>query len=35
MNHVNSTCLHQGADWDGPERDRTAGFWMIPGGEGQ
>ena len=31
----NSTCLHQGVDWDGPERNRTVGFWMRPGGEGQ
>ena len=27
---ANSTCLHQGADWDGPERIRTVGFWMSP-----
>ena len=26
---VNSTCLHQGADWDGPERNRTVGFGLI------
>ena len=32
---ANSTCLHQGADWDGPERNRTVGFWMSPGGKGQ
>ena len=32
---ANSTCLHQGADWDGPERNRTVGFWISPGGKGQ
>ena len=32
---ANSTCWHQGADWDGPERNRTVGFWINPGGEGQ
>ena len=32
---ANSTCLHQGADWDGPERNRTVGFWMSPGVKGQ
>ena len=32
---ANSTCLHQGVDWDGPERNRTVGFWISPGGEGQ
>ena len=32
---ANSTCLHKGVDWDGPERNRTVGFWMRPGGEGQ
>ena len=32
---ANSTCLHQGADWNGPERNRTVGFWISPGGEGQ
>ena len=32
---ANSTCFHQGADWDGPERNRTVGFWMSPGGKGQ
>ena len=32
---ANSTCLHQGADQDGPERNRTVGFWMGPGGKGQ
>ena len=32
---ANSTCLHQGADWDGPERNRTVGFWISPRGEGQ
>ena len=32
---ANSTCLHQGADCDGPERNRTVGFWMSPGGKGQ
>ena len=32
---ANSTCLHQGVDWDGPERNRTVGFWMSPGGNGQ
>ena len=32
---ANSTCLHQEADWDGPERNRTVGFWMSPGGKGQ
>ena len=30
-----STCLHQGVDWDGPKRNRTVGFWISPGGEGQ
>ena len=32
---ANSTCLHQGEDWDGPKRNRTVGFWMSPGGKGQ
>ena len=32
---ANSTCLHQGADWDGPERNRTVVFWTSPGGKGQ
>ena len=32
---TNSTCLHQGVDWDGPERNRTVGFWTSPGGKGQ
>ena len=32
---ANSTCWHQGADWDGPERNRTVGFWTSPGDEGQ
>ena len=32
---ANSTCLHQGVDWDGPERNRTVGFWISPGGKGQ
>ena len=32
---ANSTCLHQGADWDGPERNRIVGFWMSPGDKGQ
>ena len=32
---ANSTCLHQGADQDGPERNRTIGFWTSPGGKGQ
>ena len=32
---ANSTCMHQGADWDGPERNRTVGFWISPGGKGQ
>ena len=32
---ANSTCLHQGADWNGPERNRTVGFWISQGGEGQ
>ena len=32
---ANSTCLHQGANWDGPERNRTVGFWISPGGKGQ
>ena len=32
---ANSTHLHQGADWDGPERNRTVGFWINPGGKGQ
>ena len=32
---ANSTCLHQGVDWDGPERNRTVGFWTSPGGKGQ
>ena len=32
---ANSTCLHQGVDWDGPERNKTVGFWMSPGGKGQ
>ena len=26
---ANSTCLHQGVDWDGPERNRTVGFWTV------
>ena len=32
---ANSTCLHQGADRDGPERNRTVGFWTSPGDKGQ
>ena len=32
---ANSTSLHQEADWDGSERNRTVGFWISPGGEGQ
>ena len=32
---ANFTYLHQGADWDGPERNRTVGFWTSPGGQGQ
>ena len=32
---ANSTCLHQGADWDGSERNRTVGFWISLGGKGQ
>ena len=32
---ANSTCLHQGVDWDGPERNRTVVFWTSPGGKGQ
>ena len=32
---ANSTCLHQGVDRDGPERNRTVGFWTCPGGKGQ
>ena len=32
---ANSTCWHQGVDWDGPERNRTVGFWISPGDEGQ
>ena len=32
---ANSTCWHQGANWDGPERNRTVGFCINPGGEGQ
>ena len=32
---ANSTCLHQGVDWDGPDRNRTVGFWINPRGEGQ
>ena len=32
---ANSTCLHHRADWDGPERNRTVGFWTSPGGKGQ
>ena len=32
---ANSTCWHKGADWDGPERNRTVGFWISPGDEGQ
>ena len=32
---ANSTSWHQGADWDGCERNRTVGFWINPGGEGQ
>ena len=32
---ANSTRLHQGVDWDGPERNRTVGFWISPGGKGQ
>ena len=32
---ANSTCLHQGVDWDGPERNRTVVLWTSPGGKGQ
>ena len=32
---ANSTCLHQGVDWDGPERNRTVVFWTSPEGKGQ
>ena len=32
---ANSTCLPQGADWDAPERNKTVGFWISRGGEGQ
>ena len=32
---ANSTCLHQGEDWDGPERNRIVGFWISRGDEGQ
>ena len=32
---ANSTCWHQGVDWDGSERNRTVGFWISPGDEGQ
>ena len=32
---ANSTCLHPGADWDGPERNRTVGFWISLEGKGQ
>ena len=32
---ANSTHLHQEADWDGPERNRTVGFWMSSGGQSQ
>ena len=32
---ANSTSLHQEADWDGPERNRTVGFWISLGDEGQ
>ena len=32
---ANSTCLHQGADWDGPERNRTIVYWTSPGDKGQ
>ena len=32
---ANSTCSHQEADWEGHERNRTVGFWIRPGGEGQ
>ena len=32
---ANSTYLHQGADWGGPERNITVGFQTSPGGKGQ